>query len=116
MPHIVPFNFGDTPVFSGQAAQVTCLVSEGDLPLEITWHFESDTLAELDGISITQIGKRGSLLLIEPVTDAQSGNFTCVARNKAGVVDYTASLSVYGTITCLCITICGLIAVAVALQ
>lgn len=77
---------------------MTCLVSEGDLPLEITWHFEGDTLDELEGISITSIGKRGSLLLIEPVSEAQSGNFTCTARNKAGVVDYTASLSVYGTI------------------
>lgn len=101
LPHIVPFDFGDTPVFSGQAAQVTCLVSEGDLPLEIKWNFLGDTMSSLDGVTTTKIGKKGSLLFIDFVTEAHSGNYTCTTKNKAGVVDYTATLSVYGTTVCL---------------
>lgn len=98
LPHIVPFSFGDSPVHSGQTAQVTCLVSEGDLPLNITWSFHGGVVELDSGVITTKIGKKASSLLIDSVSEVQSGNYTCTAQNRAGSSHYTASLDVYGTL------------------
>ncbi|KAJ8967482.1 hypothetical protein NQ314_002796 [Rhamnusium bicolor] len=95
LPHIVPFSFGDSAVYSGQTTQVTCLVSEGDVPLELTWSFEGNYVDSQNGVSTTKVGKKASLLLIDSVTEGQAGNYTCTAKNRAGSVLYTASLNVY---------------------
>jgi hypothetical protein len=96
LPRIVPFSF-ETPLFAGQATQVTCLLSEGDLPLEIQWFFEGEPLKEKAGVSATKIAQRASLLLIDPAGWSHSGNYACLARNAAGSTNYTASLEVHGT-------------------
>ncbi|XP_068899405.1 cell adhesion molecule Dscam1 isoform X2 [Tenebrio molitor] len=95
LPRIAPFSFGDSPVHSGQTAQVTCLVSEGDLPLNITWSFQGGVIDLHSGVVTTNIGKKASSLLIDSVSEVQSGNYTCTAQNRAGSSDYTASLDVY---------------------
>jgi hypothetical protein len=100
LPRIAPFSFGDSPVHSGQTAQVTCLVSEGDLPLNITWSFQGGVIDLHSGVVTTNIGKKASSLLIDSVSEVQSGNYTCTAQNRAGSSDYTASLDVYGTLFC----------------
>lgn len=96
-PKIVPFHFED-PIFAGQSAQVTCLASEGDLPLEINWFFQHSNISSLNGVSTTKIGKRASLLLIEPSSYEHNGNYTCMASNKAGRSNYTAILNINGKI------------------
>lgn len=96
LPRIAPFSFGDSPINSGQTTQVTCLVSDGDLPLNITWTFQGKKLLSGDR-TVTSIGNRASLLLIDSVSEVQSGNYTCTAQNWAGASHYTASLHVYGT-------------------
>lgn len=96
LPHIVPFSFGDSAIYSGQATQVTCLVSEGDIPLEFNWSFEGSNANSLSEITTTKIGTKGSLLFIDSVTDDQAGNYTCTVSNRAGSVFYTATLNVYG--------------------
>lgn len=101
LPHIAPFSFGDSPVHSGQSAQVTCLVSEGDLPLTITWSFQGKLIDSNSGVITTNIGKKANSLLIDSVSEVQSGNYTCTAQNRAGSSDYTASLDVYGIVLCL---------------
>lgn len=97
LPRIVPFSF-ETPLFAGQATQVTCLVSEGDQPLDIQWYFEGQSLKEKPTVSATKIGQRASLLLIDPAGWSNSGTYTCLARNAAGFSNYTASLEVHGII------------------
>lgn len=42
------------------------------------------------------------MLTIDSVTDEHSGNYTCVAQNKAGTARYSADLNVNGTVTCEC--------------
>lgn len=96
MPRIVPFSF-ETPLFAGQATQVTCLVSEGDQPLDIQWYFKDQPLKEIAGVTATKIGQRASLLLIDPAGWLHSGAYACIARNAAGLSNYTASLEVHGT-------------------
>ncbi|KAI8422223.1 hypothetical protein MSG28_006118 [Choristoneura fumiferana] len=77
------------------ATQVTCLVSEGDQPLDIQWYFEGQSLKENPTVSATKIGQRASLLLIDPAGWSNSGSYTCLARNAAGFSNYTASLEVH---------------------
>ncbi|XP_018577220.1 Down syndrome cell adhesion molecule-like protein Dscam2 isoform X8 [Anoplophora glabripennis] len=95
LPRIVPFSFGDTAIYSGQTTQVTCLVSEGDTPLVLTWSFEGNFIDSQNGFSTTKIGQKASLLLIDSATEEQAGNYTCTAKNRAGSVSYTAELNVH---------------------
>ena len=68
----------------------------GDTPLEITWSFQGGPLGSHQGMKTTVIGSRTSVLLVEPVIPGNRGEYTCTARNAAGIANYTASLQVYG--------------------
>lgn len=98
-PRIVPFSF-DEPIFSGQSAQITCLVSEGDTPLNISWWFhESDELPLSplpNGISVNKMGNKLSMLFIENTSSYFAGHYVCLVENRAGRSKYTASLNVHG--------------------
>jgi hypothetical protein len=95
LPRIVPFHF-DVPIFAGQTTQVTCLVSEGDSPLDIAWSFQGTELSSQMGISTVRYGQKASALLIDPASSGHRGNYTCTVRNRAGSVNYTANLDVHG--------------------
>jgi Immunoglobulin domain len=99
-PKIAPFSFGDDEYTQGMSAQINCIVIEGDLPIDISWTFHgrhSSGLSSSSGIETTKIGSRSSVLNIESVSAEHSGNFTCIARNSAGVRNSTTALHVYGT-------------------
>lgn len=98
LPKIIPFSFGDDPIYSGHAAQVTCLVSEGDVPIEISWSFQGSELSSQMGISTTKVGRKASLLLIDPIMSGHRGNYTCTVKNPAGSANYSASLNIYGKV------------------
>lgn len=95
-PRITPFSFEDSPVQSGQFIQVSCSVTEGDLPVKIEWLLNAATLEDFPEVSTATIGKRGSILAIESVSYTHAGNYTCRAGNKAGQETYTAELQVNG--------------------
>lgn len=95
LPKIVPFSFDD-PMSSGDAAQVTCLVSSGDQPLDVSWDFEGQNIARLSGVSTQAVGRKGSLLLIDSVAENHRGNYTCTVRNRAGSTNYTTTLRING--------------------
>ncbi|CAH0555677.1 unnamed protein product [Brassicogethes aeneus] len=94
LPRITPFSFEDNPVHSGQFIQVSCSVTEGDLPVQIEWLLNGAKLEDYPEVSTTNIGKRGSILAIESVFHVHAGNYTCRATNKAGQETYTAELQV----------------------
>lgn len=48
------------------------------------------------GLTTTKIGDSISVLVIASVTAGHSGNYTCTARNPAGVANHTATLQVNG--------------------
>lgn len=98
LPRIVPFSFEDGPASSGQDISITCTVPEGDLPIDISWFLNDKSINEYSGITTVKAGKRNQVLNIETVAAEHSGNFTCVANNKAGSVRYTADLFVNGTL------------------
>lgn len=95
-PRITPFYFEDNPLSSGQYAQVNCLVSEGDLPVTIEWTLNDQKVDNYAEISMSKVGRRSSILTIEAVSYSNSGNYTCLARNEAGITTYTTQLLVNG--------------------
>ena len=95
-PRIVPFTFGRDIFDEGEYAQVSCVVSSGDLPLQITWSLQGVSVqggSEI-GISTAPMGLRASFLSIQSVSSQHSGMYTCTARNSAGNSSYSTTLIV----------------------
>lgn len=96
LPRISPFDFGDRPIYAGQAAQLACMVPVGDVPIEIAWTHEGEALSQFMGYSIGKLGPRTSILLIEPVTPEHGGRYACIASNPSGRTVHEATLRVHG--------------------
>lgn len=73
-----------------------CLVTSGDLPLDLKWFVNDRPVSEIFGISTVKLGKRTYALTIDSVSGKHSGVFTCQAENMAGVDRYSAELIVNG--------------------
>lgn len=73
-----------------------CHISKGDTPLEIKWLFNNEEMSRELG-SHSKVGDRSSVLVLPALTDRHSGNYTCIARNRAGRASYTTMLKVIGT-------------------
>ncbi len=84
----------------GDFAQVSCVVNSGDEPLVLSWSFHGDKIGQDTGISTTNLGSRMSILVINSVGHRHQGNYTCQAKNKAGIQKYTAELKVNGWFPC----------------
>lgn len=95
-PHISPFTF-DENVFNGDSVQVTCHVTKGDQPVNITWMFKEEFLKPSLGINTINLGDKTSMLIISSVTDRHMGDYTCLAENRAGRALQGAQLNVHGT-------------------
>ena len=95
-PKIVPFSFGSTVVDSGEFAQLTCVVSKGDMPITITWSLKGQDLNSGPSITTTMVGTRTSMLIISDVDYTHIGEYTCRATNPAGSVTHAAKLNVNG--------------------
>lgn len=93
---MVPFTFGSKPLQEGTSTTLQCTVSEGDLPLHITWLFNDVEIEDSETITISKLGRRGSALTIDSVTSAHVGNYTCSIKNLVGSEINTAQLLVNG--------------------
>ncbi|XP_025202757.1 Down syndrome cell adhesion molecule-like protein Dscam2 isoform X11 [Melanaphis sacchari] len=96
-PSIMPFSV-DGELSVGDNAQLTCHVARGDMPINISWTFHSadgGTVRSLpEPILLNRIGKKIVMLEIPSVTEYHRGSYTCIATNRAGVIEYTAELMV----------------------
>ena len=81
---------------AGASAQVLCIVTKGDLPLNIVWSFHGSNITSDLGISTMPTGPMGSLLMIPSVGHKHRGSYTCKAANAAGVRTQTVELKVNG--------------------
>ena len=95
-PELIPITFGRDVVDEGVFAQISCIAMKGDEPLVISWTFHGQGISSSLGIMTTPIGTRGSMLIISSVGHAHSGNYTCTAKNDAGVMSSTSRLTVNG--------------------
>jgi hypothetical protein len=95
-PEIAPFDFGDSTLNAGEAAQTQCLAIKGDTPLNITWTFHGDVTTFQAGVVTASVGQRGSALIIDSVTTNHAGTYTCTVRNQVASASYSTVLSVSG--------------------
>jgi hypothetical protein len=77
-------------------AQLSCIAAKGDEPMTLSWTFHGNNISSDLGIVTTPIGGRGSLLVIYSVNFKHGGNYTCTAKNYAGVMHETVELKVNG--------------------
>lgn len=82
---------------AGESIQLTCHVSKGDRPFQISWNFHGEELSSHLDVSTTKIGDRTSLLTIASTMAAHNGNYTCIVTNPAGSTSYTATVRINGT-------------------
>lgn len=77
-----------------------CSIAHGDFPIKIEWFLNDKPIAHYDNeILIATLGKRVSALTIESVDAKHVGNYSCMASNKAGTVNFTAQLIINGIFT-----------------
>ena len=94
-PVIAPFSFSPV-VNTGVFAQLTCVVSQGDLPITISWSLKGQELNSGPSITSNMLGQRVSMLVIASVDYTHIGEYTCRATNGAGSVTHSAALNVNG--------------------
>ena len=86
----------------GAFAQVSCIITEGDEPLSISWTFHGSHITSDLGILTTPLGTKGSSLMIPSVGHGHRGNYTCQAANAAGSRSRGVELRVNGRTTTVC--------------
>lgn len=125
-PTIAPFSF-KKDLSEGLRAQVTCMVEKGDPPFTIIWSKDGEPISgpgtavaaygpavaaasaaavndprqhsqTPPGLRVTNIDAHSSAIVIERVTAAHTGNYTCLARNSVAEVLWTAELIVRGKV------------------
>lgn len=98
-PQILPFEFGDEPANAGDMASISCALSKGDQPLNISWVLNGQVIPKNNdmGIVLTAINKKTLILNIDSVSGIHRGTYLCVATNLAGSVNHSAILEVNGT-------------------
>ncbi len=100
-PKILPFSFGEEDHYTpGTHVQASCIVGEGDLPVELSWtfHGQREESSSMMGITTTRLGPRSSILQIESLVSSHSGEYTCTAKNTVGSQNFTTHLKVLGII------------------
>lgn len=82
----------------GMRAAITCQIMEGDLPITFRWERNGKVVGNnvALGTVIRRIDEFASSLIIDQVTSAHSGNYTCIASNVAGAEKYGVPLTVNG--------------------
>ena len=98
-PTLLPFSFGEDEYHAvGTHVQVGCIMGKGDLPAEFSWTFHGRQDSSMTGVTTTRLGL-SSILQIDSIAAAHSGNYTCTVKNPVGSQNYTAVLKVVGRTT-----------------
>lgn len=94
MPFMIP-----PENFEGVSIQILCTLLSGDDPVTLYWLKDKISMNtdSLDGTTINNVGSRTSMLAIPSVEQQHSGEYTCVASNRAGQANHSVTLNVLGT-------------------
>lgn len=66
--------------------------------MEIIWLFNGEPVGLKNAdVVVTAINKHMSAISVESVAARHAGEFTCVAKNRAGNISHSTILSVNGT-------------------
>ncbi|GAB6030519.1 hypothetical protein CHUAL_007381 [Chamberlinius hualienensis] len=93
-PKITPFSFQDQLIREGMRARLQCVVSDGDLPIRLTWLKDGHPISPDIGVSVRDLDEFSSILTIGKITPKNNGNYTCMVSNSAGSTTHTANLFV----------------------
>lgn len=108
-PKLAPFSFPESPR-EGERILAMCGVSDGDPPIKLQWLKDQKPIQgngkaagnsslRFSDMSTHQMSDFGVLALQIPhVTWNDTGNYSCVAHNKAGHAILTLPLVVHGKI------------------
>lgn len=80
----------------GDTISIQCTISGGDLPVNVEWRLNGSPLESYLEIQTEKRGKRINNLVIDLVSAKHAGNYTCLAKNAAGVAEHTSELVVNG--------------------
>lgn len=104
LPQISAFTFGDEELNLDETVAATCIITKGDLPVDVWWTLRDEyqgserNLTTTDGVIIAKTSAKISVLNIEAVKARHRGNYTCFAKNKAGITQHSAYLAINGSI------------------
>ncbi|ODN04431.1 Down syndrome cell adhesion molecule-like protein Dscam2 [Orchesella cincta] len=95
-PKIMPFQFTNHLLREGMRAAVSCTVLEGDRPIDLVWEFEGKTItaATSQGLNVRIPDEYTTTLIIESLSSAHNGKYTCRAENSAGREYFSSELTV----------------------
>lgn len=103
MPQISAFTFGEEELNLDETVAATCIITKGDLPIDVWWTLRNEyedherNLTTSEGVMISRNSAKISVLNIDAVKARHRGNYTCFARNKAGVAQHSAYLAINGS-------------------
>lgn len=77
---------------------MTCIVTKGDSPINISWEFNDEYLNSGDALNVivNRISAKSSSLTIDNVNGEHRGVYKCLAMNGAGRAEYSAVFDVNG--------------------
>ncbi|XP_017771587.1 PREDICTED: Down syndrome cell adhesion molecule-like protein Dscam2 [Nicrophorus vespilloides] len=95
-PKILPINPMTDLLREGMRAAITCQIMEGDLPINFRWERNGKPVSNnvALGTVVRRIDEFSSSLVIDQVSSAHTGNYTCIASNVAGAERYVVPLTV----------------------
>lgn len=97
-PKIRPFDFGIDPIHASEPVSAICFVTKGDSPVEIKWFLNGQEIFNQYDIIVSKIALKVSQLTIESSTAIHRGEYTCTAKNNAGVAKQSSYLNINGII------------------
>lgn len=93
----MPFQFGLYASNPGDSTAVNCMITKGDLPLNIKWTLNGQPVVNGEnGVQVVKMSSRLSSLSIESLADRHRGIFRCIASNDAGESNYSSELKING--------------------
>ncbi|XP_049947508.1 Down syndrome cell adhesion molecule-like protein Dscam2 [Schistocerca serialis cubense] len=78
----------------GMRTHLSCIVSKGDLPIEISWLKDGAPVPEDEEVSEKTIDDYSSTLSFRRLAPRHAGNYSCHAANAAASAHYTVQVTV----------------------
>ncbi|CAL4122421.1 unnamed protein product, partial [Meganyctiphanes norvegica] len=93
IPAIDPFQFL-REFNEGQRTQITCSVSQGDLPMTINWLKNGGHLQHDPNIETKMISDFSKALVFRKLQEHHAGSYTCEVTNIVGSANHSATLRI----------------------